>query len=49
MLVPIAQARSPVGDWLAALEAAGPGSPLSDPMFVGTVFIPNNEVRACEQ
>jgi hypothetical protein len=46
VLVPLAQGRSPVGDWLAAVEAAGPSTPLSDPMFVGTVFIPHNEVRA---
>lgn len=46
MLVPLAQGRSPVGDWLAAVEAAGPSTPLSDPMLVGTVFIPHNEVRA---
>lgn len=45
VLVPLAQGHSPVGDWLAAVEAAGPGTPLSDPMFVGTVFVPHNEVR----
>lgn len=43
VLVPLAQAQSPVGDWLAAVEAAGPSTPLSDPMFVGTIFIPSNE------
>ena len=47
VLVPLAQGKSPVGDWLTAVEAAGPGTPLSDPMFVGTVFIPHNEVRTC--
>jgi hypothetical protein len=47
VLVPLAQGKSHVGDWLAAVEAAGPSTPLSDPMFVGTVFIPQNEVRGC--
>jgi hypothetical protein len=45
VLIPLAQGRSSVGDWLAAVEASGPSTPLSDPMFVGTVFIPHNEVR----
>lgn len=46
MLVPLAQGGASVGDWLAAVEAAGPSTPLADPMFVGTVFIPHNEVRS---
>lgn len=43
--MPLAQGGSSVGDWLAAVEAAGPSTPLADPMFMGTVFIPYNEVR----
>jgi hypothetical protein len=49
VLVPLAQAHSGTADWLAALEAAGSGTPLSDPMFVGTVFIPSNEVGEIAQ
>jgi hypothetical protein len=45
VLVPLAQAHTPVGDWLAAVEAAGPSTPLSDPMLVGTIFVPHDEVR----
>lgn len=45
VLVPLAQAQSSTSHWLNAVEAAGPETPLSDPEFTGTIFIPNNAVR----
>lgn len=44
MLVPLAQAESPVSHWLEAVDAAGPETPLADPTFQGTVFIPDDAV-----
>lgn len=46
-LTPLAQAASPLGAWLAAVDAAGPLTPLSDPLFEGTVFIPTDQVSLC--
>lgn len=44
MLVPLAQAASSVDHWMEAVDAAGAATPLSDPSFEGTVFIPNDAV-----
>jgi hypothetical protein len=45
VLVPLAQAASSVDHWMGAVDAAGPATPLSDPSFEGTVFIPDDLVR----
>jgi hypothetical protein len=46
VLVPLAQAASSVDHWMEAVDAAGPATPLSDPSFEGTVFIPDDVVSA---
>ena len=45
-LTPLAQARSRVGAWLAAVDHLGPLTALSDPLFAGTVFVPSDEALA---
>ncbi|WIA08507.1 hypothetical protein OEZ85_007941 [Tetradesmus obliquus] len=42
VLVPLAQAASSIDHWMEAVDAAGAATPLSDPSFEGTVFIPND-------
>jgi hypothetical protein len=44
VLVPLAQAALSVDHWMEAVDAAGPATPLSDPSFEGTVFIPDDVV-----
>ena len=45
-LTPLAQARSPLSGWMAAVDRLGPLTPLSDPAFAGTAFPPTDSVRA---
>lgn len=44
MLTPLAQASSDVSHWIDAVDAAGAAIPLADPMFKGTLFVPDDKV-----
>jgi hypothetical protein len=44
VLVPLAQSQASIDHWLDAVEVAGSATPLANPLFEGTVFIPSDEV-----